>query len=398
MNNCAFFRNNTWNIVERKVNLNTFTISYSRKGGFRTKDHAEQVFQDAEAQYRNDLERIKKLAHISYTFSEYVDFWLKNIFLHTASRGILYIGTWTVEQIIKPNIKFDILLNYVTADYVNDIIHRCIPLCESSGMLSIRYLKKILISAYNQRLITSPVWEELITVKCPRSKIKLLNRNELAKLLQEASKREGCYFEILLALFAGLRHGEILALKYSDFDPANQTLTVNKQYTTNYCMSEGNDQFKFADLKTEKQPKADSSRVLKLPGFFFEELEKKKAFNSVIINRKKQKGCQDLDEEYVAISPSGKRKSDGTLSSALRRCCYYANIPLISFHTLRHQFATMLLEMGIPLEQISHLLGHKSTMTTFNYYCGLMDEDDKIQDCFDGFMPVPECGEAMPWL
>ena len=89
MNNCVFFRNNTWNIVERKVNLNTFTISYSRKGGFRTKDHAEQVFQDAEAQYRNDLERIKKLAHISYTFSEYVDFWLKNIFLHLTDCSVL---------------------------------------------------------------------------------------------------------------------------------------------------------------------------------------------------------------------------------------------------------------------------------------------------------------------
>lgn len=52
----------------------------------------------------------------------------------------------------------------------------------------------------------------------------------------------------------------------------------------------------------------------------------------------------------------------GTLLTSLKRMCYSASVPAISFHTLRHQFATMLIEKGIPLEDISRLLGHKCTV------------------------------------
>lgn len=52
----------------------------------------------------------------------------------------------------------------------------------------------------------------------------LLNHTQLNKLLTEAKKHQAFYFEILLALFCGLRQGEILALKYSSFDIENKTI------------------------------------------------------------------------------------------------------------------------------------------------------------------------------
>ena len=71
----------------------------------------------------------------------------------------------------------------------------------------------------------------------------------------------------------------------------------------------------------------------------------------------------------------------------MRRNCRLANVPEICTHTLRHQFATMLLEKGVSLEEISHLLGHKSVMTTFNYYCGVMDTDQNARDAIDSMIP-----------
>ena len=58
----------------------------------------------------------------------------------------------------------------------------------------------------------------------------------------------------------------------------------------------------------------------------------------------------------------------------------------------------MLLEKGVTLEHISHLLGHKSVMTTFNIYCGIMDADSSTRNVIETLIPyTAEEGEKL-WL
>ncbi len=42
-------------------------------------------------------------------------------------------------------------------------------------------------------------------------------------------------------------------------------------------------------------------------------------------------------------------------------------------------FATILMERGVSIVKISGLLGHKSIHTTFEFYCEVMDENEKIK-------------------
>lgn len=171
-----------------------------------------------------------------------------------------------------------------------------------------------------------------------------------------------------------------------------QTLRISRQYTTNYHLAERNDNFEYSYYSEEKEPKSTSARLLKIPKFFFSELESKKKYNQVIIRNAKKRGA-NVEEEYISLSHTGTRKKKTALLAAVKRVCKEALVPEISVHTLRHQFATILLEKEVPLEQISHLLGHKSVTTTLNIYCGIMDAREVTKDVISTFAPYVNDGE-----
>ena len=173
---------------------------------------------------------------------------------------------------------------------------------------------------------------------------------------------------------------------------SKQTLRISRQYTTNYHLAESNDNFEYSYYSEEKEPKSTSARLLKIPKFFFSELESKKKYNQVIMRNAKKRGA-NVEEEYISLSHTGTRKKKTALLAAVKRVCKEALVPEISVHTLRHQFATILLEKEVPLEQISHLLGHKSVTTTLNIYCGIMDAREGTKDVISTFAPYVNDGE-----
>lgn len=179
MENGVQFVNDSWRFVKRTVNLNNFTISYTSEGGFKTKQAAEEAQKRSEAKYEADLKRIKKMANIQYTFKEYIEYWLIEFFIRNTDTSTKTIGVWAVRNLIVPSITQDVLLNYVTADYINDILKRCIPICESAGETSRKFLK----DAYTYGLMPKDIREELMDVPRKIAKIELLKKEELSILI-----------------------------------------------------------------------------------------------------------------------------------------------------------------------------------------------------------------------
>ena len=84
------------------------------------------------------------------------------------------------------------------------------------------------------------------------------------------------------------------------------------------------------------------------------------------------------DFDYVCCQENGEPRSLTAMNQALTKICNRNGLPNITVHGLRHMFATILIELGVPLFKISGLLGHSSVHTTYEYYCEIMDEQDKI--------------------
>lgn len=75
-----------------------------------------------------------------------------------------------------------------------------------------------------------------------------------------------------------------------------------------------------------------------------------------------------LGENALFTNPQGKRLTSRTLQNVVRKWALAAGLPGdVSPHTLRHSFATHLLDGGADLKTVQQLLGHENLATTQIY-------------------------------
>ena len=126
----------------------------------------------------------------------------------------------------------------------------------------------------------------------------------------------------------------------------------------------------------ERNPKTENSyRILRIPKVVMREVKHRQ---QLIDKRKADMGVAYKDYDYVSCQENGEPRSLTAMNQALTKICNRNGLPNITVHGLRHMFATILIELGVPLFKISGLLGHSSVHTTYEYYCEIMDEQDKI--------------------
>jgi integrase len=246
--------------------------------------------------------------------------------------------------------------------------------CESAGNKAREFLYLAMKEAVLEGYIKMNPIQGTKTYPRKKPTITILNKENIKKLLS-AAYDSGWYLEILLALFCGFRKGEIAGLKFQDFDEGNKTICIQRQITSNPIVQRGNSKIESYEV-IEKPPKTDNSyRRLKIPQVIVVELEKRRK----IIEANKQKyGERYHDYGYISCQENGLPHSTAAMNNALTKLCLRNGLPHITPHGLRHMFATILLEQNVPLIKISGLLGHASVSTTFEYYCDVMDENQKI--------------------
>lgn len=150
---------------------------------------------------------------------------------------------------------------------------------------------------------------------------------------------------VLLCLFTGLRLGELCALKWSDIDCENSTLTVNR--TVQRLYAEG---YKTLTVLTESVPKSEySRREIPLSDVVLEILSKNKN-----------------DKEY--IFGEDKPLEPRTVQYHFKKILKEAGVADKNFHVLRHTFSTNCIERGIDVKSLSEILGHSDVQITLNRY------------------------------
>lgn len=381
MNPFIYFnkQNQNWSIVIKEVDENNFQITYQTIHGFQTKADAEDLFNAKMEQFEKDMAKIKKIAGVEFTLSTYLEYWFKNSFSkRTTSTGYLEAVEWTIYKIIIPCIEKDQFLPNITPIYINQLLKKCNQLSyKTSAYMAKKILSIAIKQAVSENRITRFDIKELDSYPETPPKYIQYSKENLQILLEAAKKSYVNYLEILLCLLSGLRIGEVRGLNYSNVDFDKSTITVCQQIVDDTKLFLNGHKTTVKDYV--KPPKSSASyRTLCVPPIIMTELAERKKQNEYFF--KTHPEADTKWKNYVCIGVGGQIKNSNTTSGALKRICRSMGLPVISPHGLRHMCATIMLESGIPLETISHALGHSSVSTTYDIYCGEMDGRDNIRD------------------
>lgn len=172
--------------------------------------------------------------------------------------------------------------------------------------------------------------------------IKALDRNQ-AEILLRASAGKKLYLPVLLALHTGMRRGEVFGLQLADIDIFTKRVMIQRSYNG--------------------PTKNGRCRIVPIS----ETLEK------AILNQERW---------YCGIKQTRLIKDVYDPNPRLKTLCRKNGLPEITFHSLRHSFATLALEEGISPKVVQELLGHSKVSTTLDIYWQTLKKEIDL-----GFLP-----------
>jgi integrase len=149
-------------------------------------------------------------------------------------------------------------------------------------------------------------------------------------------------FGILLALYTGMRIGELCALQWEDI--TDNHIQINKtlmRIKTDNCKTE----IKIGTPKSESSKRFIPTPQCLLP----------------LINKFRKNGYVLSTEKLEFTEP---RLLQIKFKNIITKC----QIENINFHALRHTFATRCVEAGVDVKTLSEILGHSDVKTTLNRY------------------------------
>ncbi len=206
-----------------------------------------------------------------------------------------------------------------------------------SIILFLSAIKYAYLSIFNNDITSS--------IKRPKKEKRLptiLSKDEIKKLLEEL-KTEKSKLMVSLIYACGFRVSELVNLKIADLNFPEKTGHI-------------------------RQAKGNKDRIFNIPEFLTDELQD--------LTKQQNK------EKYLFTGRSGKlstRNIQKIVSSAANR----AGLKGVHCHTLRHSFATHLLENGVDIRHIQELLGHADLSTTQIYTHVSTEQIKKIKSPID---------------
>ena len=228
---------------------------------------------------------------------------------------------------------------------------------DASGGLTVKTIRDIILvlrltlhHAYKERAIPLLNWE---LIEYPKElgikRVVSLSKEQEQELIQaiymDLNRRTA---GILVALFTGVRIGELCGLQMQDISLEGKTININKTVQRIYDKKKGTTYLHIGPPKTKT-----SARIIPIPSLL----------------------CNIIKEFYTDnpthyfLTGKSKPTEPRTYRQFFSRFIKRNGLQKVKFHEIRHTFAVRAIEIPeFDIKSLSEILGHKNVSFTLNVY------------------------------
>lgn len=246
------------------------------------------------------------------------------------------------------------------------------PLSPSTVKKFREYLKGAFRYFVGLGLLDSNPVSDTMSIQAPRAKANALDHEDVRTLLEYIQKtisgtpdskrgimRRNAALGMLLALYTGARAGEVCALRWRDLNRLQGLVSVN-----------GNVVVRDGETVRQGQTKGKKPRNVSIDKGTMKALKEHRSWQETYL--------EGMDKNTPICSVDGSHMAPEALSRQFRMCRNALRLdPCVTFHSLRHTHATMLLESGVDPKTVSERLGHSDVSITLGTYAHVLPGRDR---------------------
>ena len=263
------------------------------------------------------------------------------------------------------------------------------PLSRKTAVHHLSFISDVFSYAMKLEMLTDNPCRRVTVPKGVKKEKEIYTLEEVEKLfqlLETAPLKYRTFFT--LAIYSGFRRGELLGLEWKDIDWNSGVISVRR--TSNYTVSKGT----YTDTTKTKK----SQRSLKFPQVVMDLLREYKDEQDA---ERVRLGTKWVDYDRLFVKWNGEPMNNNTPYLWLRELCEENNFRFCDIHSLRHFYASALINHGVDAATVSGALGHSTITTTTSIYCHVFGQaqaraGEAIASALDFHKTNPDKGQHKP--
>jgi integrase len=193
-------------------------------------------------------------------------------------------------------------------------------------------------------------------------KVEFLTREEAQRFLETAKEiHPQRYPMFLTALRAGLRLGELIALEWDDIQFGASGEDTDRYIMVRHNLVRG----RLTSPKGRKPRRVDLSRELRTTLL---ELRDRRVVDAIEKGRFTTEGQPLISKLVFPSRTAGHLSGRNVYHRDFVPCLQAAGLRRVTFHALRHTFASLLIQQGASLAYVKEQMGHSSIQVTVDTY------------------------------